>query len=523
MLPHVATRRKAELALTIAAWLIPTIAALAFAHRYAVDWLFNDDLTTIRWFQQWDAGTLGVGSLLRLWNNEHPVGAQFAVMVLMRMLLGLDFKALVYLSFIVISATAVLAARRANAAQPATATRLGITFACFVLAFHPTQMEHLLWAFELGWFLVNAIGLANALLTERFERAAVWPSAVLCLVASLASAQGAMTWFAAGAHQALLPGGRRRRAIAALPLLLCGMLAVIRLETRPHLAAAAGGDADPLAWLVYALQILGGASGSRRHDVLLATGGAFVALPLALFWLRRDTPDQGRLRIAAVLVGFSALCVAGFTQGRHALGIDWAIASFHAAPFLVPFFLGLVMLMVAPARTSRRRRADTVITVVLTVLLAATVVAASGYGATRARLWAMDRGYARWATCRSTVPSIVMARGSGVAFDLSGFDTARPLIDEMCRGPTGPLEMGLVLRPRLFDQLAAGRPDVGRALDALWQDYATELMLQLAFKPEEADTPQRLLAFARVNAKKGSELDPDRLGPFADIYCSLAP
>ncbi len=508
----------------IAAWLIPTIAAIVFAHHYAVDWFFNDDLQTLQWLRQWDAGTLGVGDLFGLWNNEHPVGAQFAVMALMRSIVGLDFKALVYLSFVVIAATAVLAARCAIGPQQPMRARIGITLACFVLAFHPTQMEHLLWAFELGWFLINAVALANALLAERFGRAAVWPSAVLCLIASSMSAQGAMTWFAAGAHQALLPGGRWSRAASALTLAACGVLAVVRLEERPHLAAAAGGDANPLAWIVYALQVLGGASASRRHGLLLTVGAALVVATLALFWLRRNTPEQRRLRVAAVLVGFSALCVAGFTQGRRALGIDWAIASFHAAPFIVPLLLGLVVLMAASAGAARRHpRADAVVTGMTIALLAATVAGASGYGATRARLWAMDRGYARWATCGSDLSTIVMARGSGVAFDPPGFVAALPLIRDLCRGPTGPLETALVARPRLFDALAVGRPEVDRALDVLWEDYATELMLQLAFKPEEADMPQRLLAFAKANADKDSELDPDRLKPFAEIYRSLAP
>ncbi len=489
-----------------------------------MNWLYIDDLNTLTWFRAIDDGSIGLAGVLGLWNNEHPIGAQVALLWALRAIAGVDLKLAVDGSFVLVALTACMAACSASEARQPLGTVLAIDVACFVVAFHPSQMEHLLWAFEIGWFLINAVLLANVLLAERFGVRSVWLSALLCAVASLASAQGAFTWLAAALHQAIRPGDRRRRAAAALLLAAGGALALARIEARPHLSqtAPAPKALDPIGGLAYALRILGGLSGSHDHALLLAMGLALVVLTGGLLWTRRSTAETGGLRVSCVLILFSALCVAGFTEGRRYLGIDWAIASFHAAPLLVPYALGLILLLSTPRPQGRASRFD-VAAGGTAILLALGVMNATPYGATRARLWAMDRGYARWATCHTDLPLVVKARGSGVAFDLPGFEAALPLIREMCAGPTGPLETRLRQRPAAFDVWSDGRPEIDRALEVLWQDYATDLMLQLAVKPWDGDLPVRLAEFAKRNADKGSELDAARLAPFADVYRGLVP
>ncbi len=489
-----------------------------------MNWLYIDDLNTLTWFRDIDDGSLGFAGVLGLWNNEHPIGTQVALLWLLRAIAGLDFKVVVDMSLVLVALTACMAARCASDSRRSLGMALAIDVACFAMAFHPTQMEHLLWAFEIGWFLVNTVVLANLLLGERFGHRSVWLSALLCAVASLASAQGAFTWFAAALHQALLPSGRRTRAAAALLLSAGGILALARIGMRPHLSDGppTSRGLDPIGGLVYALQVLGGLSGSHDHAVLLAMGGTLVMLTGVLLWTRRATAERGRLRASLILIFFSALCVAAFAEGRRYLGIDWAVASFHAAPFLVPFALGLIVLIATPRPPGRGARFDVAAGITVT-FLAVGVVSGATYGVTRARLWAMDRGYARWATCHTDLPLVVQARGSGVAFDLAGFEADLPLIRQMCAGPTGFLETQFRRRPAQFDAWSEGHPEIDRALEILWQDYATDLMLQLAIKPWDADLPARLVGFAKRNADKGSELDPVRLAPYADIYRSLAP
>ncbi|WP_237481945.1 hypothetical protein [Lichenibacterium dinghuense] len=488
-----------------------------------MDWFYNDDLATLRWFAEADAGRLRPWDLPDLWNNEHPVGAQFALLWLARRALGLDMRAFVGLSVVVVALTAAMAARLAADARDPVAIRCAAVAACFALAFQPTQTEHLLWSFELGWFVVNAVVVADAVMTERFGPRAVWPAAALCAAASLASAQGAFAFFAAALHQALMPARPGRRTAAA-GLALGGVLVVAHLLWRPHASASAAARPDHAfgGMVVYAVEVLGGQFGLRGRLPLLLAGSALLAAAVVLLWRRRRTLRPDRLRCALVLMGFSGLCLAAFAQGRHHLGLDWATASFHAAPLLVPFALGLAVLLGAPpAAAPTRRRLDRAASAATVLLLASATAAAVPYGVTRARLWAMDRGYARWATCSGAVPELVAARGSGVDYDLAGFALVRPLATQMCAAPAGPLEAALVRRPPLFDALAAGRPEVDRALDALWQDYATDPKLQLAFKPWRSDTPVRLLAFAE--AEKGSEIEPGRLTRDADIHRGPAP
>lgn len=506
--------------------LVLTALALAFARRYAVDWFYNDDIATLRWFAQADAGRLRPWEVFDLWNNEHPVGALFALLWLARLAVGLDMKAFVALSVCVVALTAAAAARLAADARDPPAARCAAIAACFALAFQPTQMEHLLWSFELCWFLVNAAVVADVVLAERFGPSAAWPAAALCAAASLASAQGALAFFAASLHQTLMPARPGRRAAAA-SLALGGILAVAHLFWQPHPSASgpAEPDRDFGGMMIFALEVLGGLFGLRGRVPLLCGGGSLVAAAALLLWMRRRTARPDRLRAATVLLAFSALCLGAFARGRHHLGLDWATASFHAAPLLVPFALGLVVLLGAPpaqgppaARLGNRAAAGAV-----ALQLAASTAAAWPYGLTRARLWAMDRGYARWATCSGKTPEVVAARGSGVDYDPAGFAALRPLASRMCAASAGPLEGALVRRPTLFDALSAGRPEVGCALETLWQDYATDLDLQLAFKPWRADTPARLLAFAKADAEKGSQIDPGRLARYGVIFRALAP
>ena len=503
-----------------------TALALVFARRYAVDWFYNDDLATLHWFAQADAGRLRPWTVLELWNNEHPVGAPFALLWLARRAVGLDMRTFVELSVCVVALTAAAAARLVADARETLAARCAGIAACFALAFQPTQVEHLLWSFELGWFLINATVVADVVLVERFGPRAAWPAAALCAAASLASAQGALAFFVASFHQMLMPARPGRRAAAAA-LAFGGILAVAHLLWQPHSSASGPvePDRDFGGMSVFAVEVLGGLFGVRGHASLLFGGAALVTAAALLFWLRSRTARRDRLRAALVLMSFSAVCLGAFAYGRHHLGIDWATASFHAAPLLVPFALGLVVLLGAPPGQDApaARALDRVAGGAAALLLAASIATAWPYGLTRARLWAMDRGYARWATCSGKVPEVVAARGSGVGYDLSGFAALRPLASRMCAASDGPLERALVRRPPLFDALSAGRPEVGFALETLWQDYATDIDLQLAFKPWRADTPTRLLAFAKADAEKGSEIDPERLAPYAGIFRTLAP
>ncbi len=505
--------------------LVLTALALTFVRRHAVDWSYNDDWATLRWFADADAGHLGSAGLLDLWNNEHPVDTQFATLWLARLVVGLDMRAFAVLSAAVVAATAMGATTLATDASASVVARCAAVAACFALAFQPTQMEHLLWSFEIGWFLINAAVVADVVLTERLGPRAIWPVTALCAAASLASAQGAFAFFAAAFHQALMPARPGRRGAAVL-LALGGLVAVAHLFWQPH--PSTSGPAEPDRNLggimIFALEVLGGLFGVRGRVPLLLGGASLVAAAALLLWMRRRTTRPDRMRAAIVLMAFSALCLGAFARGRHHLGLDWATASFHAAPLLVPFTLGLAVLLGAPAFAAPAVRwLDRSAAALAVLLLAASTAAAWPYGLTRARLWAMEQGYARWASCSREVPEIVAARGSGVGYDLAGFTALRPLASTMCAAPAGPLERVLVRRPPLFDALSAGRPEVDDALATLWQDYATDLELQLAFKPWRLDTPTRLLIFAKANAEKGSEVDPERLARYADIFRTLAP
>ena len=499
-------------------------AAFLYAHRFGADWIYGDDLLTVGWIARIRAGTLDGQDLLALWDNQHPVGAQTALTWLLFRVVGIHFKAVVYLSFALILATAAFAWRLARPAAASPGVDAVLCLSMTLLALHPNQMEHLLWAFELGWFMVNGCVVANVWLVERSRGRALVPVAALCLVATFSSAQGAFAWLVAAFHILLLGNGRRRWAASAV-FAACGLVAIVRIAAR---SAAIGQDQpstfEALAGLpVFALQILGSELGTRNHAGLLVAGVALLGLVAALgLRLGRQDGDPERLRCAAVLVTFSALCVMSFARGRSAFGLDWALGSFHAAPLLVPFGFGAVLLLADAARAVRHGdRLAAIVATPLAALLVAGWLLSSPYGLKRARLWRMDRGYAAWAACGGEVPFETARKAAGGEPYGDALATGLQSLSPMCATGLNAFAPTLTTEPALFRDLAASHPEWREALSVVWQDYATEILLQLAFDPERPDAPARLIALAKAEAARGAPFDHARWAPYAAVLHDL--
>jgi hypothetical protein len=217
---------------------------------------------------------------------------------------------------------------------------------------------------------------------------------------------------------------------------------------------------------------------------------------------------------------FSLLCVASFSVGRSYLGIDWAIFSFHAAPLLVPMYLGAVALAVSLVSVERPNVLANCGSVLIFSLLALGFAFATPYGSARAKLWAMDRGYGMWTTCHTDAPFIVKAKASGVG-DVAQFQAELPELTKMCSDSTSSLQGELTKEPALFDQLATTDAVRGLALERLWQDYATDVGLQLFFDPDDPGTARKLIDFAKMTAKAGSTYDPQGLKQYEKTFVEM--
>ena len=99
--------------------------------------------------------------------------------------------------------------------------------------------------------------------------------------------------------------------------------------------------------------------------------------------------------------------------------------------------------------------------------------------------------------------------------------TGLPWLSPMCGSAPSPLAATLTREPALFRDLAAAHPEAGPALSVVWQDYATEPRLQLAFDPQRPDTPDRLLALAKAEASRGAPFDHVRWERFGDVLRAL--
>jgi hypothetical protein len=505
--------------------LMPLAAIGLFLWHYSFNWINADDVDTILWFKRvFITHELHLLRLITSWDNSHPVGAQAILSTVTLKIFGLELPILVAMSFLLIcvSVAALLAVASDGIKSPPLAAAIGPLG--FALAFHPTQAEHLLWPFQIGWFMVNAALFLNLAAVERYGARGLPAAVVFCAIASFSSAQGTFLWFITAAHCLFAPLVRRRFVWAAL-FALIGSVATITLA---HKINSQAGDyalhgIQPTAVASFSVLLLGGIFGIRDH-VLLVVFGATLLLLSALWIVAivRSAHVDAPQRIGALLILASAMFVGGFAIGRFQFGIDWATDRFHAAPLLVPLLISIAILSIRYLDAnfpSKRLFGWVSLGFVLASWLAALPYAA-GY----ADYWLMGRGLAMHVTCQRA-PRYLIERANGVRGHGDQLDEALPVLLAMCdaSGPQGRAAK-LVALPALLQQIVRSNPSTSGSMQALWSVYATRLDLQRAFPIDDPDTPVKLLNWARGNALQGTPEDRDILGPYqAELVRQLSP
>ena len=73
-----------------------------------------------------------------------------------------------------------------------------------------------------------------------------------------------------------------------------------------------------------------------------------------------------------------------------------------------------------------------VLPVMSVLMLLAGVCQRCPFASNRARLWAMDRGYAMWVACYSDLPLSFKAKAAGLQNHFNAFRNGLPLVIQMC-------------------------------------------------------------------------------------------
>lgn len=276
----------------ILAWAIMTVADLGLVARYGQNVPLADD-----WYlvsrDHWSVTYWGWNTL----HNEHRLPLPRGIIVELHRLTGMDFRAAMVLSVVLLAlAAAVLA--RAAAGIRGRASGADAFFPLVLMSW--AHAENLLMSWQVQFTLSVALAsVALAAIATRSRRW-FWPAGVCLLLLPLCGTNGLL--FALPLSVALVLATRRMAAVvvAAGALAICGAY-FLDFHPRPpshrpahDLSSLLGGLVECLGLpgLVGSLFALVGLCVAWRRDRALAVCIlGFAALPLAVTWARADTGE----------------------------------------------------------------------------------------------------------------------------------------------------------------------------------------------------------------------------------------
>lgn len=485
------------------------------------DWPHAEDFLLVDFFRQiFITDEMSFAHLLGIKYGPHLIGFPSLVSVILFKIFGVSFNLLVVLNIAIVTTCAVLVSMVALADGANRMAKWIVPVWLLVVFLHPTQMNHLVWPFELGWFLVTLALVVNIALIEFLGVRAIPWVVMMCLIGMLSTGQGGFLWALASAHFFLREGARNR--FVAMCFLAAFVVASAYL-------ASTTGEVSGLASqgfsgiFLYFLQLFGGVFGVRgdRSTGILGAMVLATAIGLGSSLLIRRRELRAVERAGIVLLLGSLLMAAGFTLARFKFGIEWALDRFHAAPMLVPLLAGIVLLA-SDRLWGAGILAGRAVALLALVGVAASAVTAAPYAVRRLDEEAATRGVGMAVVCDGPRDSYLEIAANGL-LEPSYFliKNNRAVLSSLCTDKL-PINSRLLLKlPADFASQVEREPASADGLTALWRVYQTHGDLQRAFPPSQPDVGKNLLMFARNNALTGSQYEKDLLGPHADLYVRL--
>jgi len=522
--PAVVDNRRLPLRLDWRHLLVPVCVAgafLAWVMSSAFNWPQADDFLLVDWYRRlFISGELSFGDLLMIKNGPHPVGFQALVSVLLFKLFGVSFNLLVALNIVIAAACGLLVSVVALSDSTSRWVKWVAPLLLMAVFLHPIQMNHLVWPFALGWFMVSLALVTNIALVEfRGVRAVPWV-AVVCMLGTMATGQGGFLWVLASLHF-LLFGGVGRYGLAGRFLLAFLVVSAYLTSSTGEVSGLMNDGAGGL--ILYFSQLFGGIFGVRgtRSSWVLGALVLAAALGLAVAAMARPQAARPIERAGVVLVAGALLMAVGFTLARYKFGIVWALDRFHAAPLLVPVLAGIVLLASSYFEAGASLPARGLALVALAGVVAS-VVMATPYATVRFDEQITGRGFGMAVACDQQDDPYLETAASGLAdWSLFLLTKNRDVLASLCSDRMPTDARALLSLPTDFAGQVEREPASADGLNALWRIYQTHGDLQRAFPPSQPDVGKNLLMFARNNALTGSQYEKDILGPYADLYVRL--
>lgn len=486
-----------------AAYAAILIVFALFIWTYAFNFPYREDYILADWHRASLAGKMSLIEIINQRNVVHPLGAMAAFTIALFAAFGVNFNLIVACNAVLLVAAQYLIFLSVRPLKTPFLTGVA-ALTILIIGLHASQTNHLLWPFELCWFIITLCLAVNVFLVERLSTRWLWLVALPAMIASFSSAHGIFLWPAALFHIVLKYNWRN--VWPTLALLAIGaafwFVAISKLAPPDEVQHPIVAIPEIVRFFV---GLIGGTAFGVKHEQFavylgIATGGLTALIFLLLYFKQPKSPAA---RVGATLAVASLLMLAAFSLGRFSYGLIWAFGSFHAGTQSMPLLLGIGIISLALLEHFKIRYLSALS--LLFVLLA--TFSATTYGLQRGFDSRNERATAMHYTCAGSSPYLYA--------ELNGFNLQQPhnieLIRrtepfwrDLCGQPLPKMASLLVDQPILFKEISAANPDAAKPLDDLWQVYIANYFLLHAFSLAEPDGPKRILQFFRSNAVNGT-------------------
>jgi len=487
-------------------------AAFAFGLRYQFNWGMNDDFAFVDWYRDFLVNhKMSLWTLLSIRDGPHPIGSEALLSVGIFALTGFSFTVLVIANFSLVALGSLLVAVNC-AGEWKTKSAYILSFVAIpALAFQPTQTNHLLWPFELGWFMITFLLMMNICLLEWLRAHGLLLVALSCLVATFCSAHGVFLWLLAAAHCLLLRDIGRRFVWAAF--LVAAFLIAVVLVSNANDASVKWLQAVDIS--KYFIDLYGSLFGIRDMPLLLALGVTLLGM-LAACGLALVRYPLGRIeRTGLILVLGSLMFVAAFSLGRFKYGLPWVLDRFHAAPLLMPFGLGLALLSLRIFDIPAFSKA---IAIFPCLFLLASTITSAPYALQRARESLVSRAVAMHLSCTPGTDETILIAANSLQGNVDLMRRSLPTLQPLCAAAMPKQVDALLEFPQTFADMIVANAEAVQPLHALWDAYITHDDLMRAFPIADPHSALRLLAWAHDNARSGSKYGNGLLRKYESFF-----
>lgn len=511
-----------SIAVLTAVYFVFAMLVVFLIGEYSFNWAHNDDFLLVEWYRHiFLIGDYGLKEVLSIRNGNHPLAFQAVASGFIFKIFGVNFTAIIFFDAVLLICAALTLSWLLSGYLSSNLALAICWLEVLLIAFHPVQTDHLVWAFEFGWFFINFALIANSCLLEKFGPKALPWIAILCLLGSFSSAQGSVLWLCMAIH--LFLRNDRVRVWGGLACLSVFLINIVVVMLMTPSGEGRLTFSDGPAFLVYMLQLMGTLYCIRRPTILLLLGILTIFVLISPFVRKGQSAEfNGGERVSICLIVAGAVGFLFFGKGRFQYGLPWAINDMHFGPLWVPLLLGTVGISLLRYEGALQRgNKHPLLALFPCLYILLSVFASLPYANERGIESQTKAGLGMYFACAEQQSPYLVENLNITKGYLSFINEQLPVMRGLCTAPKQKALIAMIELPCLYSLMIAREPKDEAPLRDLWDVYRTHFDLYRAFPPLERGSARRLLEFAKNNARIGGGYAREMLDSHESFFSAV--